>query len=106
MNIRKTEFVPVVPPEEHPYMHDLYERTGLELTSEADVVLSAAHKIWSSGTEVTERVEAAELLLGRRIDGQELNTLPLAFSLHIFQPETFEGLLGVVSRIAETEQNQ
>lgn len=87
-------------------MHNLYARTGLELTSEADVVLAAAHSKWNSGSEVSDRVEAAELLLGRRIDGQELGTLPVAFGLHIFQPEDFDGLLSVVSGIAETEQGQ
>lgn len=87
-------------------MHHLYARTGLELTSEADVVLAAAHRKWSSGSEVEDRVEVAELLLGRRIDGQELHTLPVAFGLHIFHPEDFDGLLNIVSRIAETEHGQ
>jgi hypothetical protein len=51
------------------------------------------------------RVEAAELLLGRRIDGRELDTLPVAFGLHIFHPKDFEDLVGVVAQIAETEQS-
>jgi len=107
MSSRKNELVPVVPPDDHPYMHDLYVRTGLQLTSEADVVLSAAHRKWRQARGPDDRHEVAELLLGRRIGGWEVQeTLPAALGLHINQPQDFEGLLIIASVIAKDERER
>ena len=94
--------IPVIPPEDHGYMHSLYERSGLELDSSAELVMAAARKAWNPDKDdVSARATAAELLLGRRVDGQELGTLPVLFSLHVFDPEDFDGFLHAVNQVAE-----
>ncbi len=105
MTLRKAEFVPVVPPEEHPYMHNLYIRNGLALDSTAADVLAVADLKWRAALDVSDRAETAELLLGRRIDGQELNVLPAEFKKHVFEAGHFDGLLAITSQIAEAERS-
>jgi hypothetical protein len=103
MSIRKNELIPVIPPEDHPYMHDVYARAGLNADSSQAEVLTAARNKWESAVDARDRGETAELLLGRRIDGQELHTLPREFSEHVLGAGHFDGLLAVTSQIAEVE---
>ena len=103
MKERVSERIPVIPPENHPYMLDLYGRYGLDVTAEQSVVLGAAHHLWHKADSVGERVEAGELLLGRRIDGNEINTLPFDFSSRIFDGGDFSGMLEASSRIVESK---
>lgn len=100
--MKRDELVPVIPPQDGPYMEGLYGRNGLETTSEASVVMSAARNVWGAGS-VDSRVETAELLLGRRIDEQEFDSLPAAFGLHISKPGDFTSLVAVMAQIAEVE---
>ena len=94
--------LPIIPPENHPYIHDLYRRSGLELDSSAELVMAAVKNRWSrEPSNITARAEAAELALGRRVDGQELSELPVLFRLHIFDPEEFDGFLNAVRKVAE-----
>lgn len=101
MTERFSDKVPVVPPTESGYMHDLYRRTGLDLTAEQSVVLGAAHHLWHKAESTGERVEVGELLLGRRIDGSETRSLPFNFVSSIFEGGDFSALLEVSSRIVE-----
>jgi hypothetical protein len=105
MSLRKSEFVPVVPPDANPYMHNLYARNGLPLDSSAADVLAVAHLKWEAALDVGDRAETAELLLGRRVDGHELNVLPAEFKQHVIEAGHFDGLLAITSQIAEVERN-
>lgn len=103
MSSRKSDLVPVTPPELDLYMNDMYAKVGLGLGSSAIEVLNAAHSRWGVALETVDRIEVAELLLGRRIDNDEINTLPAEFFDHVAQGGPFEGLIAVTSLIAEVE---
>jgi hypothetical protein len=100
----KDILVPIVPPKNQPYMHDLYARTGLEPDAEAEEVLAAAYARWETAEDVGARAEVAELLLGRRIDGSEVATFSSDFRDSMFNGGSFEGVVGAISLVAEVEQ--
>lgn len=104
MSLRKLEIVPVVPPDADPYMDYLYARSDLTLGSSADDVLAVAHLKWAYALDVADRVEAAELLLGRRIYDQEFSVLPAEFEEHVFEAGNFDGLVAITSQIAEVKR--
>ncbi|HEX3569146.1 MAG TPA: hypothetical protein VHT70_05760 [Candidatus Saccharimonadales bacterium] len=101
----KPEIVPVAPLDADLYMNDLYVRSGLSADSSATDILAAARSKWEAAPSIDDRVGTAELLLGRRIDGQELNDLPAEFKDYIFEAGHFEGLLAITPQIAEVEQD-
>ena len=82
-------------------MRDLYGRNGLEVTAEQSLVLGAAYHLWNKADSIGDRVEVGELLLGRRIDGSEINSLPYDFTSRIFDGGDFSGMLEVSSRIVD-----
>lgn len=102
--MRISELLPVTPTDKDLYMHNLYARKGLELGSTGNDVLAVAYLNWGVASDGSSRIEAAELLLGRRIDDQEFNVLPAAFKQHLFGAGDFDALLSVASRIAEVER--
>lgn len=99
------EPVPVIPDPESTYMIGLYGKVRLEPTSTPEEVMAAAYTRWSLG-EFESRVEASELLLGRRIHDGEWASFPAAFAQQINRPENFGELVGVLSGIAVVEQSR
>jgi hypothetical protein len=99
--------LPVVPPEDHPYIHDLYERHGLELNSTPDLVMAVVESLWTPDLGgIQARADASQLLAGRRIDGWELGDVP-AYESAIFKPESYEGFVNAVGMLVEaTVQGQ
>jgi len=102
---QENRLVPIVPPEDHPYMHSLYARVGLEVSASADEVLAVAEAKWDAAQDIGERVETAELLLGRRIDGLEVPTLPGDFRGYVFDGGSFSSFLGATSLLAEVSSD-
>jgi len=93
--------VPIIRDSEHPYMVDLYARRGVADRTDPQQVLDSAEAAWNGATDIAERIEATELLMGRRVDGREMNTLPFELAAAILSGDPFEVAYRGVARALE-----
>jgi len=87
-----------------PYMVDLYKRSGAEDGSDPQLVLDSAENAWNSANGIGDRVGAVELLMGRRVDGGEVDSLPRELVNAIFEAHPFDIAVDGVVKAIEAEQ--
>jgi hypothetical protein len=88
----------------HPYMQNLYERLAMGDGTNSQKITTRASALWQDASGVGERVEIAEALVGRRIDGQEISELDPGFVDLMFKGGGFEKLREGVTTIRLQDQ--
>jgi hypothetical protein len=90
MKFEAGDLVPIITHSEHPYMAQLYEDLGASKGDDPQLILDCAEAAWQVAKDRSDRVQAIELLMGRRIDGMETHTLPFELVASIFEGGPFE----------------
>ncbi len=101
MKYEEDSRVPEITGATDPYMSSLYERLGMGVGDDPQIILNGAETAWNAASDIGGRVEAIEALMGRRIDGSEIGTLPIELTDAIFNGEPFRV---AVQAVAETLQ--
>jgi hypothetical protein len=61
MEYKQGSSVPRITNNDHPYMADLYQRSGAGDGSDHQQVLDSAENAWNNSSDISDRVTAAEL---------------------------------------------
>lgn len=93
--------VPIIRDPYHPYMIDLFARSGVDDPTDGQKVLDTAEAKWKSAADVAGRVEATELLMGRRVGGGEMRTLPFELVAAIMDGGMFDVAYNGIARAIE-----
>ncbi len=107
--MNENDFLPRIPRTGEPitsYMAWLLERESFDDTTTPEEVMQRASELWNQTDDVETRAEVTQLLLGRRIDGGEIEDIHPLFSLYVFQGGEFEGLVSMMSQIATSEADK
>jgi hypothetical protein len=102
MEYTQGSLVPRIINDKSPLMADLYQRRGAGDGTDPQRILDGAENTWNTASSIHDRVEAAQLLMGRRIDGSEIRGLPHELTSAIFDALPFEIAVNGVTRAIES----